>query len=127
MGERAEVSAVPELIVQALDKLVDNAVSFSEARKPVTIALKPLSEQWQLSVTNEGSQLPRELANKLFDPMVSARSGDDEGVHLGLGLHVARLISDYHGGSISAMNLQAPVGVRVTLSIPALLQAAPPQ
>ena len=120
MGKRAEISGVPELIVQALDKLVDNAASFSAPGDAITIGLKPLANQWQLSVSNQGPRLPDELAHKLFDPMVSDRSGDSDSVHLGLGLHVARLICDYHGGTISAHNLEAPDGVRVTLSLPAL-------
>ena len=38
--------------------------------------------------------------------------------HLGLGLYVARLIVEFHGGSISAENLQTADGVAVRARFP---------
>jgi K+-sensing histidine kinase KdpD len=38
--------------------------------------------------------------------------------HLGMGLHIARLISDFHGGQIRAENRQDRNGVTVTVVIP---------
>ena len=70
---RAWVAGVPELIVQALDKLLDNAASFSPAGGDITVRLAADSEQWALSVSNEGPVLPAELQERLFDPMVSLR------------------------------------------------------
>jgi two-component system, OmpR family, sensor histidine kinase ChvG len=117
--EQAPIMGVPELIVQALDKLMDNAVSFSEAGAPVNLSLQRGKIGWELTVRNSGPHLPQGLENKLFDPMISQRSGADYEVHLGLGLHVARLISDYHQGRISAANIEKPDGVLVIMEFPA--------
>jgi len=58
--------------------------------------------------------------------MISVREGPQTAApHLGLGLYVARLIlyvarliAEYHGGSIDAANLPAGDGVAVTVRIP---------
>ena len=46
--------------------------------------------------------------------MVSMRPGKDD-KHLGLGLYVARLIAEGHGGKIDAENIEGGVAVFVTL------------
>ncbi len=115
----AWLQGVPELIVQALDKLMDNAASFCPRGGAITLALAPGAGCWELSVSNEGPPLPGELHDRLFDPMVSLRQGESGGVHLGLGLHIVRLIAEFHRGRVRAENLPEQAGVRVTLVLPA--------
>ena len=38
--------------------------------------------------------------------------------HLGIGLHIARIIADFHGGQISAENRLDKEGVIITLVVP---------
>ena len=38
--------------------------------------------------------------------------------HLGIGLYVARLIAEFHGGSIAAADLPGGDGVALTVRIP---------
>jgi len=116
--DTAPVMAVPELVVQALDKLMDNAASFCPAGGRITLRLAPGAGQWELQISNEGPLLPAELQEHLFDPMVSLRPSDSGGVHLGLGLHIVRLIADFHRGRVKAENLPSGEGVRVTMFLP---------
>ena len=51
--------------------------------------------------------------------MVSLRRGESDGVHLGLGLHIVRLIAEFLQGAARAENLPANEGVCVTLRLPA--------
>ena len=111
---------VPELVVQALDKLLENAASFCPPGGRITVRLAPAAEHWALSVSNQGPLLPAELQEHLFDPMVSLRQSESGGVHLGLGLHIVRLIVDFHRGRVRAENLPAGDGVCVTMSFPAI-------
>jgi len=68
-----------------------------------------------LAVRNQGPPLPESLGGKLFDSMVSGRADRGGGEpHLGLGLYVARLIAEFHGGTIGAENLASGGGVAVT-------------
>jgi dedicated sortase system histidine kinase len=114
----AWISAVPELVVQALDKLMDNAAAFCPEGGRITLSLTPRAAVWELSVSNEGPPLPGELQQRLFDPMVSLRQGESDGVHLGLGLHIVRLIAEFLSGAAQADNLPEGAGVRVTLQLP---------
>ena len=55
------------------------------------------------------------MRSQLFDSMVSVRSGKNS-KHLGLGLYVAKLIAEGHGGRIAANNVDG--GVRFTVTVP---------
>ncbi len=105
----------PELLIQMLDKLVDNAVGFSETGDTITIGLSATEDTYALSVINPGPPLPERMRTQLFDSMVSVREGGDD-KHLGLGLYVARLIAEGHGGTIDADNTDDGVCFTVTLN-----------
>jgi dedicated sortase system histidine kinase len=112
--DAAMMRGSPELIIQMLDKLVDNAVDFSSAKDSITIGLTVGERSWILTVANPGPQLPEQMRSQLFDSMVSVRhKGDDK--HLGLGLYVAKLIAEGHRGTIVARNSDHGVIVTVTL------------
>ena len=118
--ERTEVSGAPDLAAQLLDKLVENAVDFSNGSQPVRVALDTGADAATLVVANAGPPLPEEMRLRLFDSMISVREARDGGSpHLGLGLYVARLIAEFHGGSILATNLQGGGGVAVSVRLPA--------
>jgi len=111
----ASVFGSPELIIQMLDKLVDNAVDFSSAGDEIRVSLDSDSDSVELSISNPGPPLPDNMRTQLFHSMVSVRHGDGER-HLGLGLYVARLIAEGHNGVISAENTYS--GVIFTVKLP---------
>ena len=113
--ETATMRGSPELVIQMLDKLVDNAVDFSADGDTVTIELYRDDGYLGLSVTNPGPPLPERMRTQLFDSMVSLRNDDDR--HLGLGLYIAKLIAEGHGGSIRAQNVDD--GVTFVVRLPA--------
>jgi len=106
----------PELIVQMLDKLVDNAVDFSNTGDEISIKLLRDGDALVLSVSNPGPSLPDNMRNQLFESMVSVRT-DAGGDNLGLGLNIAKLIAEGHGGSIRGENTDE--GVRFVVVLPA--------
>jgi len=107
----------PELLIQMLDKLIDNAVDFSNRGDTITVRLTASDDEIEVSVTNPGPPLPERMRTQVFDSMVSVRSGDSTR-HLGLGLYIARLIAAGHGGRIDADNVEGGVTVRVVLPRP---------
>ncbi|MEX0605792.1 MAG: ATP-binding protein [Marinobacter sp.] len=107
----------PELLVQLLDKLVDNARDFTPHQGRIEVELKHQGGGLELSVFNEGSSLPTDLAGEIFSPFVSIRDGTDQG-HLGQGLLIVRLIAEYHGGAVQAFNDTASGGVRFRVTLP---------
>jgi two-component system sensor histidine kinase ChvG len=113
------VCGSPDLIAQMMDKLVANAVDFSQAGAAIRIELVSAEGNALLSVANKGPSLPADMASKLFESMVSVRPAPGGGeAHLGLGLYVARLIAEFHGGSIRAENLPGSGGVTVSVMLP---------
>ncbi|RZV38893.1 MAG: hypothetical protein EX272_01510 [Chromatiales bacterium] len=113
--DEARMTGSPELLIQMLDKLVDNAVDFSADGDTIRLALDGRDDALLIGVTNPGPELPERMRSQMFDSMVSMRAGKDSR-HLGLGLYVARLIAEGHGGNISADNVMG--GVRFTVAIP---------
>ncbi|HSM30355.1 MAG TPA: ATP-binding protein [Woeseiaceae bacterium] len=109
------VRGSPELLIQMLDKLVDNAADFSGNGDLIRITVATGDAGLVLSVYNPGPPLPERMRSQLFDSMVSVRTGGD-GKHLGLGLYVAKLIAEGHGGRITAEN--ADDGVRFSVILP---------
>ncbi len=106
------IEGAPDLLAQMLDKLAENAVDFAAPGTPVRVSLSSR----ELAVENDGPPIADALKDALFGSMVSGRGGGGSGPHLGLGLYVARLIAEYHGGSIRAENLAQ--GVRVSVALP---------
>lgn len=107
----------PDLIAQALDKLIDNAIGFCPDDGWVGIALAAEDDGGaRLSVANSGSTLPEGLREQLFDSLVSLRGKDRSGaVHLGFGLYVVKLVAELHRGRAEARNLPRGDGVEFTL------------
>ena len=116
-GNRYPASGSPELLIQMLDKLVDNAVGFSAVGDEITVALSTDEDETRIDVTNPGPPLPERMRTQMFDSMVSVRPHKDN-KHLGLGLYIARLIADGHGGRIEADNIEG--GVRISVLLPSL-------
>ena len=102
-------SGSADLLAQMLDKLVENAVDFAVAGTSIRVFL---GADGRLRVENQGPPLPDAIRDSLFDSMVSLRN-ERTGVapHLGLGLYIARLIAEFHGGAMRAENLPGGGGV----------------
>ncbi len=114
----ANVLGSADLIAQMLDKLVDNAVSFSAPGTTISIGLEERGDELVLSVANEGPTLPASMRASLFDSLVSVRERDSHRGHLGLGLYVVALIAEFHRGTVEAQDLPDADGVVFTVTLP---------
>ncbi len=118
-----EIEGAPDLIVQMLDKLVDNAVDFSppgpDDHRAAALrgALTPYSK-WR---TPDRLFRPMRTA-RLFESLWQSRAGSDHRPHFGLGLYIVKLIAEFHGGLATAEEsagasgralLSAPEGVKL--------------
>ncbi|MGB1059450.1 MAG: hypothetical protein CSH49_03570 [Alcanivorax sp.] len=117
---RALLQGSPELMAQLLDKLVDNARSFTPPGAGISLGLEQSGHQRLLWVRNQGSQLPDRLQGQLFDSLVSRRDQQQKGdtPHLGLGLYIVRLIAEAHHGQVQARNLPDGGGVEFSIQLP---------
>ncbi|QUM80483.1 histidine kinase [Moritella sp. 5] len=111
------INLAPELIVQLLDKLISNAVDFAPVNDAIVFTLTKQDKQLKLTIENQGPHFSSDNISQLFDSMVSIRQ-QSETPHLGLGLHIVKLISDFHHGNINAKNLSGDKGVIFELLLP---------
>ena len=132
----------PELVAQALDKLFDNARSFTPENGWIRLTLRAHEEGAEICVANSGPTLPPSMQDRLFDSLVSVRpsaaarpvpsilgpadseaparpadagSARADAPHLGLGLYVVRMICELHRGQAQARNLDDGSGVEFIL------------
>jgi dedicated sortase system histidine kinase len=110
-----------EHIAQLMDKVVANAVDFSYPDQSISVVCKEDTGEAVVSVSNHGPWLDPAMKDRIFDSMVSLRPESKKKLpHLGMGLHIARMVADYHNGYIYADNLIDYEGVIVVLRLPLL-------
>lgn len=112
------IPGAPDLVSQALDKLVGNAVDFHTPGSTIQLKVARSGHEVRLQVSNLGPPLPTEMSHRLFESMVSLREKKGDEPHLGLGLYLVRLICEFHNGTVQACNLPDGNGVVFTLSFP---------
>ena len=113
------INGVPEFVAQLLDKLAANAVEFSYPGQPIVFECKMLRDHISVKVSNSGPYLPESMKDRVFESMISVRPQEKQKEpHLGMGLHIARLIAEYHGGSIRAENRLDTEGVTIAVVFP---------
>jgi signal transduction histidine kinase len=115
------IDGAPDLIMQMLDKLIDNAVDFSPPGGTITLRLRSDSHLAVVEVDNPGPPIAPEAQGRLFESLWQSRhEGGGDSVsrpHFGLGLYIVRLIAEFHGGSASAESLPGDTGARFTVRI----------
>lgn len=83
------------------------------------MTLSQQNNQAYLIVSNKGPLLPENMGDQLLNSMVSVRTQNQQSKpHLGLGLFIARLITDYHQGKILLRNRKDNLGVEVCVMLP---------
>jgi signal transduction histidine kinase len=112
----ALVSGDAEALGRAVRILVDNA--FRHGGPPVRITITTRDGRVRLEVRDSGAGWPTGSEERIFERFYRAdpaRSGDG----IGLGLSIARAITEAHGGTIRAATAEGG-GASVTIELPAL-------
>ena len=100
-----EISAESRRVIQVLTNLVSNAIKFTPARGRVTVTAEKGKYEHEgtilFKVKDTGRGIPAEDIEKIFDMFIqSSNTKQSEGT--GLGLTLARLMVELHGGRIWA-------------------------
>ena len=107
-----------DLLAQALENVIRNAVTYTAAGSEVLVGLKEEPGWVQLQVCDQGPGVPEEALKKLFEPffrVAAARERSSGGT--GIGLAIAERAVRCHGGSILAANRPAG-GLEVCIRLP---------
>jgi len=87
-------------LLQVLEILVNNAVSFNRPGGTIAIAAKENVAETIVEVRDTGVGIPRRALPRVFEPFFKVRKGASGST--GLGLHIAKRIVERHGGRIWA-------------------------
>jgi signal transduction histidine kinase len=114
----AEVAAPisEENLAKVADELVQNAFKFSPAGTPVSVALAAQPDYVVFTITDRGrgfstDHIQRIGAYMQFDRKLQEQQG------LGLGLTIAKRLTELHGGSLSIQS-ETAAGTAVTVKFP---------
>lgn len=112
------VTGDPTRIEQALANLVGNAVKYSPSGGDVRIALVPGGERVTITVSDQGIGIAAEELGDLGKPFArgSRRARTFSG--MGIGLYLARLVAERHGGSLALASPGEDRGTTVTIVLP---------
>jgi two-component system sensor histidine kinase ChvG len=112
------IRGAPDLLVQLLDKLIENAVDFCPCDGTITVRLERALGNYVLQVQNDGPPIPQTLHGRLFDSLFEQRQDRDDKPHFGLGLYIVRLVAEFHGGAAVADNRSDGGGAVFTITLP---------
>ena len=87
---------------QLVSILLDNAVKYGRDGAPVRLTLRRTDRQAVLCVANQGDPIPPEQLSHLFERFYRADASRGEKSGFGLGLAIAKAITDLHRGTIRA-------------------------
>ena len=90
-----------QLIVQAVENLIDNAIKYSDIKTHIMISAFKDENKLTIKVQDEGCGIPKENFPRLFERFYridKSRSRDEGGT--GLGLSIVKHIAQVHKGSV---------------------------
>ena len=112
------ILADPEALTEALDALVDNAVSATWPGGAITIHSQIQGDNVVISVTDDGLGVDGINPSHLFDPFQTGPRQPRHGsAGTGLGLAIVRAIANAHGGD-AAMYSTPGLGATVSITLP---------
>lgn len=109
------VNGDPDMLDRLLDNLIGNAIQYSPSGGTITVTARVHKQQLQLRVADTGIGIPAEDLPHVFERFYrvdKARSRRRGGT--GLGLALAREITERHGGKI---RIESPEGVGTTVEV----------
>ena len=118
---------VPLLPLRALGRsaqaLVRNALQASPAGEEVLLRVEATARLLRLEVSDHGSGIPPEVLRRVGEPFFTTRQ---PGAGMGLGVFLARSLSEQLGGSFS-LTSEPGSGTRAVVQVPlAAAESAPP-
>ena len=107
---------------QVFSNLLNNAVQYRSGSHPVTITAQGDADTVTVNVCNFGPVIPAESLQAIFDPMVQLadeerRTKGAPSSSMGLGLFIAREITEAHGGAITVKSSEQS-GTVFTVTLP---------
>jgi len=115
----APISGDPERMQQVLWNLLSNAVKFTKREGKVQIRLERVNSHVEVIVSDTGIGISPEFLPHVFERFRQAEGGTTrERGGLGLGLSIARQLTEMHGGTIDAASAGLDQGATFCVKLP---------
>ena len=114
-GEAVFVSGREDLLLIALQALLETAVKFSVEDETVSLTTRTLADEGQVEIRSRGRSLPAAAIPRFFE-LFSITEAVTPGGDLGLDAPVAHRILKLCGGSVTVENLDS-AGIQITVSL----------
>ncbi len=112
------INGIENRIEQIIANLLDNAISFSEDNKVVSVKVSKMNNNKVLiNILDEGEGFKEKDTNKIFNRFYSNRPGKF-GQHSGLGLNIVKNLVDLHNATIKASNRKDRKGASMEIMFP---------
>ena len=115
MQDATSILSDPEMLVQLLANLIQNALRHGAAQQTISIRLHGP----RLIVTDQGPGIPFEERENVLQPLHQGEA-TRQGEGYGVGLSLVRAISELHGAELSLSDGPNGRGLRVTVNFPKL-------
>jgi signal transduction histidine kinase/PAS domain-containing protein len=127
-GAGLPVDADPARLAQVFQNLLTNAAKYSDPGATISVRATSEAERVVVAVVDRGSGIPRALIPRVFDLFVQGeRTIDRADGGLGIGLTIAKSLTELHGGTIEVESEGPGTGSTFTVRLPrASTQAAAP-
>jgi signal transduction histidine kinase len=106
----------PERLGQVLQNVLDNAVKYSPEGGEILVRITSAPGEIRLSVSDQGAGIAPADLPRLFERYYRAHGGNHT-AGLGLGLYIARMLVEAHGGRIWAESTPGQ-GSTFTIALP---------
>ena len=112
------INGIENRIEQIIANLLENAISFSENNKDVTVKVSRLkNNKVVINVLDEGQGFREKDTDKIFKRFYSNRP-DKFGQHSGLGLNIVKNLVELHNATIKASNRVDQKGANMEIIFP---------
>jgi signal transduction histidine kinase/ActR/RegA family two-component response regulator len=117
------IDADLDRIVQVLSNLLTNAAKYTPSGGRIALTALAVDGQVRIECEDDGPGIPAELVPKLFHPFAQGpRTLDRREGGLGLGLALARSLTELHGGTITVQSVDSR-GSRFVVTLPLASEA----
>ena len=106
-----------ERVKQILAVLIDNAVTYTAEKDTILLLGYVKKNRIYLEVEDHGPGVAPEKKNEIFERFYRADKARKDKTHFGLGLSIARELTELHGGSIAVSDTKGG-GATFTVSLP---------
>lgn len=112
-----EVEADEEALHLAFQSILENAIKFSPSGGVVEVVLTTRQEDFTISVFDQGPGVPLAQRKHIFEELISIPRGEVR-ESTGMGLTIARLAAEEHGGSVQCLDNPRGKGACFSFTIP---------